>query len=66
MVVRTDRIPNQEIRNRMSVQKEAISRIEEKQLNWYGHIRSSINNWIKKIMKLSTIGRRKKGRSKRS
>lgn len=66
-VVRTDRIPNEEIRNRMGVEKDAISRIEEKRLSWYGHARrSSDNNWIKKITEWSPMGRRKRGRPRRS
>lgn len=66
-IIRTDRIPNEEIRNRMGIQKDAVSRIEEKQLSWYGHVRrSSDNGWIKKITEWSPMGRRKRGRPKRS
>lgn len=37
-VIRTDRIPNNEISERMGVTTDAVRDIEEKILKWYGHI----------------------------
>lgn len=62
-----DRITNEEIRRRMDIEKDAIHYIEEKRLIWYGHVRRmGRDRWIGKITDWSPIGRRRRGRPRRS
>lgn len=66
-VTRMDRVRNEEIRQRMNVQTDALNYIEEKRLQWYGHVRRcSSSRWINRVTDWSPIGRRKRGRPRRS
>lgn len=66
-LTRLDRIRNDEIKRRMGVEKDVLEYIEEKRLLWYGHVRrASENRWIAKVTDWSPIGRRKRGRPRRS
>ncbi|XP_044757821.1 uncharacterized protein LOC123315974 [Coccinella septempunctata] len=64
---RLDRIPNQEIRRRMSVEDDILTFIEEKRLELYGHVRRAPpDRWISRITEWSPLGRRRWGRPRRS
>ncbi|CAG9827828.1 unnamed protein product [Diabrotica balteata] len=66
-LTKRDRIENAEIKRRMGVQSDIIDYIEEKRLSWYGHVRrADRGRWINKITEWSPIGRRKRGRPRRS
>lgn len=66
-LTRMDRVSNEEIRRRMGVDKTIITYIEEKRLQWYGHVRrAGDERWIKRVTEWSPIGRRKRGRPRRS
>lgn len=67
LVTRRDRIRNEEIKRRMGIDKDTYTYIEEQRLIWYGHVRrADENRWIKKITDWSPIGKRKRGRPRRS
>lgn len=66
-VTRADRIRNEDIRRRMSVEQDIITYIEEKRLIWYGHVRRAPpDRWITRVTDWSPLGRRKRGRPRRS
>lgn len=66
-VTRTEKIRNEDIRNRMNVETDIIKYIEEKRLIWYGHTRrASASKWIGIVTDWSPMGRRKRGRPRRS
>ena len=58
-----DRVRNDVIRERMKVEKSVVDEIEEKQLQWYGHLRRmSPSRMPKKIYEWIPAERRKRGR----
>lgn len=58
---------NEEIRRRMDAKEQTITVIEEKILIWYGHVRrADESRWIKRVTHWSPMGRRKRGRPRRS
>lgn len=66
-VSRLDRLTNEEIKQRMGVEKDTLDYIEEKCLTWYGHVRrADPSRWIAKVTDWSPVGRRKRGRPRRS
>jgi len=66
-VTKMDRIRNEEIKRRMGINDDVLGYIEEKRLSWYGHVRrTDRNRWISKVTEWSPIGRRKRGRPRRS
>lgn len=57
-MLRTDRIPNYETSNRMSIKKNGV---KEKTLQWHGHVRRTNNGiWIKKITRGWRLGKRER------
>ena len=66
-LTRLDKVRNEEIREKMNVQNDTLTFIEEKILLWYGHVkRTNINEWVHKITDWSPMGKRKRGRPRRS
>ena len=63
---RADRITNEETKRRMETERRVIDYIEEKRLVWYGHVRRAQNRLINKVTEWSPLGRRKRGRPRRS
>jgi hypothetical protein len=60
---RRERIRNTVIREMMEVGKTIIERIEQKQLQWYGHKKRMENDRLPKTaMEWETGGKRRKGR----
>jgi hypothetical protein len=60
---RRERIRNTVIREMMKVEKTILGRIEQKQLQWCGHVKRMENGRVlKTIMEWETEGRRRKGR----
>jgi hypothetical protein len=61
---RRERIINRVISEMMEVERTILERIEQKQLQWYGHVTRMENDRLAKtIMEWETEGRRRKGRS---
>lgn len=61
-----DRIRNDDIRERMNIDKPLTTIIEEKQLTWYGHMRRMNENRMpKKVWEWTPTQRRKRGRPRR-
>jgi hypothetical protein len=59
---RGERIRNIVIREMMEVEKTILERIEQKQLQWYGHVKRMENDRLPKTtMEWETEGRRRKG-----
>lgn len=65
-LTRRDRVTNEEIRRRMGRKTDVLKYIETKRLVWYGHVRRAENRWINRVTEWSPIGRRKRGRPRRS
>ena len=65
-LTRTDHIPNEEIRRRMGVETDVLKHIEEKRLLWYGHVRRAQDGWTKRVTDWSPMGKRRRGRPRRS
>lgn len=64
---RLDKVPNVEIRRRIGNEKNLLEYIEEKRLLWYGHVRrSDETRWINRVTNWSPIGRRKRGRPRKT
>jgi hypothetical protein len=61
---RRERIRNRVISEMMEAEKKILERIEQRQLQWYGHVTRMENDRLAKtIMEWETEGRRRKGRS---
>lgn len=66
-IKRTDRIRNEEIRQRMGIATNIIDTIEGRRLKWYGHLRRmSEERWPKKIWHWKPPLHRKRGRPRLS
>ncbi|KAK3894199.1 hypothetical protein Pcinc_002033 [Petrolisthes cinctipes] len=64
-VTRYDRIRNKRIRGTTKV-IEISKKVQERRLQWYGHVmRREENNIAKKVMNIEVEGRRKRGRPRR-
>ena len=64
-VTRHDRIRNERIRGTTKV-IEISKKVQERRLQWYGHVmRREDNNIAKEVMDMEVEGRRKRGRPRR-
>ncbi|KAI5720850.1 hypothetical protein M8J77_012470 [Diaphorina citri] len=64
-VTRMDRIRNEVIRNKIKV-TEITNKIQERRLQWFGHIERRDQDYIgKKIREMRVVGNRKRGRPKK-
>ena len=62
-----DKVRNEEIRNKMDVQRTFVENIERKQLLWYGHMRRMPEERLpQKVWRWQPKNRRKKGRPRRN
>jgi len=62
-VSRLQRVPNEEIKRRMKVEKQIDVDIEERRLKWMGHLgRMDDHRWPRKIWKWQPNERRRRGR----
>jgi len=59
-----DRVPSKWLRVRLGLH-DIISVLQEKRLQWYGHVlREEDNDWVKKCMEYEVEAARSRGRSK--
>lgn len=66
-VSRRDRVPNEEIRQRIGIEGSLTTDIEQKQLIWYGHVQRMNDDRIpKRVMQWIPQNRRKRGRPKKT
>ncbi|KAI5715759.1 hypothetical protein M8J77_021928 [Diaphorina citri] len=64
-VTRLDRIMNEVIRNKIKV-TEITKKIQERRLQWFGHVERRDENYIgKKVGQIRVEGKRKRGRPKK-
>ena len=64
-ISRKDKIRNNIIKQKLKVTRSLLEDIKTKQLKWYGHVqRMEHGRLLKKVMKWSPPGRRKRGRPK--
>ncbi|XP_026679257.1 uncharacterized protein LOC113467333 [Diaphorina citri] len=64
-VTRLDRIRNEIIRSKIKV-TEISKKIQERRLQWYGHVQRREENYVgKKIARLEVEGKRGRGRPKK-
>ena len=64
-ISRKDKIRNTIIKQKMNVTRSLLDDIKTQQLKWYGHVqRMDEGRLLKKVMKWSPPGRRKRGRPK--
>ncbi|XP_030753973.1 uncharacterized protein LOC115880819 [Sitophilus oryzae] len=66
-ISRLDRIRNERIREKMKVEGNIVRDIQEKQLQWYGHVQRMADDRIpKQVLQWTPTDRRKRGRPKLS
>ncbi|XP_047477347.1 uncharacterized protein LOC125030973 [Penaeus chinensis] len=64
-VARKDKVRNENIRERLGIEKELTDKIKESRLRWFGHVYRRDESYVgKRVMKM-TVGKRKRGRPKR-
>lgn len=65
-VTKMDRIRSEQIRNNLNI-KKILTKIEEKQLQWFGHlVRLNKNIPVRKIWKARTEGKRNRGKPQKT
>jgi len=66
-ISRKDKIRNTIIKQKVNVTRALLDDIKTKQLQWYGHVsRMEEGRLPKEVMKWRPLGRRKRGRPKRT
>ena len=64
-VSRLQHIRNDFIRAEMEAERTVVNRIEERILQWYGHVqRMEEERWPRRVIHWTPIGRRKRGRAR--
>ncbi|XP_047481263.1 uncharacterized protein LOC125033634 [Penaeus chinensis] len=64
-VARKDKVRNENIRDRLGIEKKLTDKIKESRLKWFGHVYRRDESYVgKRVMKM-TEGKRKRGRPKR-
>ncbi|CAG9836974.1 unnamed protein product [Diabrotica balteata] len=62
-ITRADRIRTEEIWNRMEVECSITKKLENRALQWYGHVKiMPEHRWPKRILNWDPLGRRRRGR----
>ena len=62
-ISRLEKRRNEDIRNVMNMEESVNERIENRQLQWYGHVRRmDEKRWPNILLQWSPAGRRKRGR----
>ena len=65
-VSRLEKRRNEDIRRIMNMEESVNERIENRQLQWYGHVRRIDEKRWPKLLQWSPVGRRKRGRPRTS
>ncbi|XP_044744708.1 uncharacterized protein LOC123306668 [Coccinella septempunctata] len=66
-ISRGDRVRNEEVKLRMGVEGSLTTEIERNQLIWYGHVQRMPNTRLpKRVMEWIPMGRRKRGRPRKT
>ncbi|XP_047491860.1 uncharacterized protein LOC125041127 [Penaeus chinensis] len=64
-VARKDKVRDENIRERLGIEKKLTDKIKESRLRWFGHVDRRDESYVgKRVMKM-TAGKRKRGRPKR-